>query len=145
MKPSNGGNHDQEDIEPGGHRRGGRGGGAGRDRAAGVARPGVAAAHAYGVSDAVEIYEYAGLVRDSADRYSAAGYDVEMHEYLRRHHIVVTLEQRDTAGAWVVVARAEGADVEGASASTTAHPGGPYRACAAARVDAGATVTACTT
>lgn len=105
----------------------------------------VAAAHAYGVSDDVEIYVYAGLVRDSANRYSAAGYDVEMHEYLRRHHIVVTLEQRDTAGAWVVVARAEGADVEGASASTTAHPGGPYRACAAARVDAGATVTACTT
>ena len=69
-----------------------------------------------------------------------------MHEYLRRHYIVVTLEQRDVGGHWVVVARAEGSDVEGASATTaTQPPGGMFRACAAARVDTGTPVTACTT
>jgi hypothetical protein len=104
----------------------------------------VAAAHAYGVSDGVEIYVYTGLVRDSSNRFYATGYDVEMHEYLRTHHIVVTLEQRDAAGDWVVVAQAEGSDVEGASATTAHLAGGAFRACAAARVDSGATVTACT-
>ncbi len=105
----------------------------------------VADADAHGVSDTVEIYVYTGLVRDSSNRFYATGYDVEMHEYLRKHHIVVTLEQRDAAGNWVVVARAEGADVEGAHATTATHPStGAFRACAAARVDAGATVTACT-
>jgi hypothetical protein len=105
----------------------------------------VAAASANGVSDSVELHVYAGLMRDSGNRLYATGYDVETHEYLRRHHIVVTLERRDGAGDWVVLARAEGSDVEGASATTATHPaGGVFRACAAARVDAGETVTVCT-
>lgn len=105
----------------------------------------VASADAEGVSDSVELYAYTSLVRDSANRLYAAGYDVESHEYQRRHHVVVTLEQRDAAGAWVVVARAEGSDVGGAAATTVSRAaGGALRACTAAAVDAGAPVTVCT-
>jgi hypothetical protein len=105
----------------------------------------VASAHATGTSSGVDLYVEADLQRDSSNRLYATGHDDEEHEYLRKHHIVVTLEQRTAAGTWVVVAQAEGTDYEGAQATTSAtSAGGTFRACSAASVDSGAVVSVCT-
>ena len=105
----------------------------------------VAQASKTGVSDDVELYAFIGLRLDTSNRYYASGYDVELHEYQRVHNVVVTLEQRNASGSWVVAARAASHGVEGAAATTGTQPAGPtFRACISATVDDGAPVAVCT-
>jgi hypothetical protein len=111
----------------------------------------VSSAHTTGVSAGVEDYVYASVVRDSSGRIYAHGYDIELHDYQANHYIDVTLEERNAAGGWVVVAEAPGdkAQVEGADGTTATHANdGTFRACSAAHVVeggvTGATITVCT-
>jgi hypothetical protein len=105
----------------------------------------IARSEAYGTSDGLDLYVQADLMRDSSNQIYAFGYDIEEHDYERAFTVVVTLQQLDAAGDWVVVAQDAETDYEGAQASTAAYPAGAtYRACAAASVDDGAVITTCT-
>ncbi len=111
----------------------------------------VTSAHTTGVSAGVEDYVYAAVMRDSSGRIYAYGYDIELHDYEADHYIDVTLEERDAAGNWVIVAEvpADKAQMEGAEGSTARHADdGDFRACSAAHVVegnvTGVTLTVCT-
>ena len=71
---------------------------------------------------------------------------MELHEYLRRDHVVVVrLQQRTSAGSWVTVASAEGQDAEGAAATTGTYAvSGAVRACATGGLRGHEQATVCT-
>src|SRR5581483_10078500 len=86
-----------------------------------------------GVSAGVEDHLYTAVVRDSGGRIYAYGFDVELHDYEATHYVVVTLEERNAAGRWVVVAQDGSWGMEGAYGTTATHANdGAFRACTTA-------------
>ncbi len=99
------------------------------------------------VSDGAEILVCASVNSAGAapGNVYANGRAIEMHEYLRVVRVVTTLERKNAAGQWEVVARAESWDREGISVSTAEHPAaGVLRACATGGIAGHEMTTVCT-
>lgn len=98
------------------------------------------------VSDGAELRICTSLT-PSAGGVAASGRTIEMHEYLRRHQIVVSLQRQNTSGGWDTLAVAsDDKGIEEATATTTAFPNtGRLRACATGGLYGGhETATVCT-
>ncbi|MBM7789959.1 hypothetical protein [Tenggerimyces flavus] len=99
------------------------------------------------VSDGAELRICTSLYSPSAGNVVASGRTIELHEYLRRHQITVSLQRQNPSGGWDTLATAsDDKGVEEASATTTAfHNTGRLRACATGGLYGGhETATVCT-
>ena len=98
------------------------------------------------VSDGAELRICTALWSPSAGNVAATGRTIEMHEYLRRHQIVVSLQRQNASGGWDTLATAsDDKGIEEARATTSAVANtGRLRSCATGGLYGHETATVCT-